>query len=200
MVSKNRCFNVGIILNLFAMLIFNQQLPAQEKSADFETVLAQKLANAPKNILVNDKLQLKTGISISEICDLGDSVSRRVFAEYGAMFIGENNVFAGFTQLRTGSKLRFLVNCVFKSEAEVQLYQQNSKPETATIGGVTVVLQKPAMNALLAVIEEARKRIFTSGKAEYRAATPRRSRDWILTGRSRKFWNGKAGVIFSARI
>ena len=129
---------------------------ASARAADFQTVLAQKLAKAPKTVLMNGRQVKQTGVSLTEICDTSEPVARRVFAEYGAMFVGENNVFAGFAQALAGGDLRFLVNCVFKNEAEVALYQSNVKTKRAVIGGTMVELQEDAFDALEDAIEEAR--------------------------------------------
>src|SRR5689334_16263407 len=92
--QNNRYFYITFVF--IFVILFNCQIFAQQN--DIETVLAQKLADKPKTVLENGKRVTKNGIVLSEICDLSDPVASRVFREYGAMFVGKNNVFAEFKQ------------------------------------------------------------------------------------------------------
>lgn len=73
-----------------------------------------------------------------------DFVSNKMFKEYGAMFVAKNGVIPP-------SKV------VFNNEAEVSAWQKNVAKSTETIGGITIELQTPAMNALKSAIDEARQ-------------------------------------------
>ena len=152
---KSRSFAVLVSIAFFALAF---ALAPAARAADFETVLAQRLSRAPKTVLVDGRQVRQTGVAIDEICDTSNPVARRVFSEYGAMFVGRADVFAGYAQALTGGSLRFLANCVFQNEAEVALYQGNVKTKRATIGGTAVELQADAMDALERAIEEARAR------------------------------------------
>lgn len=90
-----------------------------------------------KKALLARKLKLET------VCDTGDSVSRRVLEDYGAMFLAASSVSPPPV-------------CVFKSEAEVLQFQEDADFTTAVIGGDRIELQPAAMNALQAAREEAR--------------------------------------------
>jgi hypothetical protein len=73
-----------------------------------------------------------------------DLVSTKMFQEYGAMFVAKNGVIPP-------NKV------VFNNEAEVSAWQQNIAKSTETIGGITIELQTPAMNALKSAVAEAKQ-------------------------------------------
>ncbi len=78
-------------------------------------------------------------------CPTGtDAIARRVFTEYGAMFAAVSTV-------------RLPDTCIFNSEKEVVDYQRTLKIKTAVVGLVTIELQEEAMDALLQVIDEAKR-------------------------------------------
>ncbi|HVE56646.1 MAG TPA: hypothetical protein VNB22_07450 [Pyrinomonadaceae bacterium] len=144
-------------LYFYAAFVFIISLNGQSfaQQNDIKTVLAQKLA---KIKLMDGKKTLKNGISLSEICDLNEPVANRVFREYGAMFVGKDDVFAGFRLINDGSQIKFFVNCVFKDEREVNSYQTSLRTKSANIGGTFVELREDAMDALLAAIEEGKQK------------------------------------------
>ncbi len=146
---KPRFFYFAFLL----VILLNGSVYAQ--SADMETYLAQKLAGIQ---LMDGGKVLKKGISLDEICNLNDPVAKRVFREYGAMFVGRDEVFAGFRLINENNKIKFFVNCVFRDEREVSFYQTTIKTKAANIGGTNIELREDAMNALLAAIEEGRPR------------------------------------------
>ena len=84
----------------------------------------------------------RRGLSTEAICDLRDPVTRRLLAEYGAMFLAADNVDVPPV-------------CVFRSAAEVEEFQRRAQPRAAIIGDVTVELQPAALAALLAARAEA---------------------------------------------
>jgi len=142
---------------LFVVIIFVFLLNASvfAQSVDMETYLAQKLAGVQ---LMDGSKVLKKGISLGEICDLNDPVAKRVFREYGAMFVGRDDIFAGFRLINNNNQIKFFVNCVFRDEREVSSYQTTIKTKSANIGGTNIELREDAMNALLSAIEEGRQR------------------------------------------
>ncbi len=132
---------------VFAFLL-NHQIYAQ---TGIKTYLAQKLAGIH---LKDGGKTIKKGISLDEICDLSDPVANRVFREYGAMFVGKDDIFAGFRLIRTDDKIKFFVNCVFQDEREVNSYQTSIRTKSANIGGTNIELREDAMEALLDAIED----------------------------------------------
>jgi hypothetical protein len=149
MFKKYRFFFAAIVFSI----LLNNQIFAQEKTIN--TFLAQKLAAIK---LKNGNKIIKDGISLGEICDLNDPVANRVFREYGAMFVGKDDVFAGWRLINEGNKIKFFVNCVFKDEREVNSYQTSIRTKSANIGGTLIELREDAMDALLAAVEEGRQK------------------------------------------
>jgi hypothetical protein len=92
------------------------------------------------------------GMTPEQICDLSDAAARRLLTEYGSMFVAAERV-------------RVPPVLVFSSEDEVERFQREAQPRAANVGGVRIELQPVALDALLAVCEEAR--------AENLSITPR---------------------------
>ncbi len=137
----------------FLVILLNASISAQQ--TDIETFLAQKLAGIQ---LKDGNKILKKGISLGEICDLNEPVANRVFREYGAMFVGKDDIYAGFRLINNDNQVKFFVNCVFRNEREVNSYQTSIRTKSANIGGTNIELREDAMNALLAAVEEGRKK------------------------------------------
>jgi len=74
--------------------------------------------------------------TLSAICPNDDSVARRVLHDYGAMFVGSENILPPPL-------------CVFSSEEQVSEFQDAAGVGSATIGDETIELQPAAMDALL---------------------------------------------------
>lgn len=83
-------------------------------------------------------------MKLEQVCDVNDSVSRRVLEDYGAMFLADGAV--------TPPPV-----CMFTSEEQVLEFQEETEPSAAVVGGARIELQPAAMNALLAAREEARR-------------------------------------------
>lgn len=99
------------------------------------------------DFLLSTKKYLKESfrVELETVCKTEtDPVDRKIFAEYGAIFIS-----AGGTRLPS--------RCIFDNEASVYAYQSGAGLVTKQIGGGTVTLQAPAMNALENAHSEARK-------------------------------------------
>ncbi len=101
---------------------------------EFATYVAKRLGGAEK---------------LAEICPIEtDVVARRVFKDYGAMFIAAKEV-------------RFPTKCVFASESEVGEFQASVKSRKETVSGREIELQEAAMDALLKANTAAAKRKLT---------------------------------------
>jgi len=84
-------------------------------------------------------------VDLQNICKTDtDSVDRKIFAEYGAIFI-------------SASGTRLPSRCIFDNEAPVYAYQSGAGLVTKQVGGGIITLQAPAMNALENAHSEARK-------------------------------------------
>ena len=76
------------------------------------------------------------GVSVSDVCPDDDDVARRVLHDYGAMFVGAQNILPPPA-------------CIFSSEDQVSQFQEAAGRAAATIGDATIELQPAAMKALL---------------------------------------------------
>ncbi|MBA3768199.1 MAG: hypothetical protein H0W99_14715, partial [Acidobacteria bacterium] len=100
--------------------------------------------NAPISFDIALKKALAArGVTLESVCG-EDAVSRRVLADYGAMFVASASVLPPPV-------------CIFAGEAEVVRFQHEAKPTAANIGGTRIELQAAAMQALLDAREEAHK-------------------------------------------
>lgn len=129
---------------IFAILLsfglFTIQTSAQE-TPNFKDLLTRTLSQS--------KRANQTGIKLSEVCNVDeDIVAARVFADYGAMFVAA---------LANPTGIKFPNNCILDSKG-VQTYQQKASPTIQSIGRVQITLQKPAMDALLDAIAEAKQK------------------------------------------
>jgi hypothetical protein len=100
---------------------------------------------------LNDVLNTRRQM-ITSICPEGDDVARRVLHDYGAMFVGSEDILPPPA-------------CVFTSENQVSEFQKAAGVMSATIGDAVIELQPAAMKALL----KAR----VAAQAEGRDITPR---------------------------
>ena len=82
------------------------------------------------------------GLTIEQLCPDGDVVARRVLHDYGAMFVGADNILPPPV-------------CVCTSEEQVDQFQRAAGWTAANIGDATVELQPAAMSALLRARETA---------------------------------------------
>ncbi len=118
--------------------IFTLLIAAAAVSASAQTYMP-----APFRSVVEERLK-KHRQQLSAVCPIAtDPVARRVFAEYGAMFVAADYV-------------RPPSNCVFTDQSGVSAFQTSVRSESNTIGGTTVELQAAAMKALLSAIDEAK--------------------------------------------
>ncbi|HEY0051167.1 MAG TPA: hypothetical protein VGB68_17870, partial [Pyrinomonadaceae bacterium] len=124
------------------------EVHSQKNSAetpDFRAILQKKLDDFQK-IDTKSGQQIKTdGVKLAEICSVDtDAVSRRVFADYGAIFVAED--------------VEFPQKCIFQNEREVLTYQNAASPKTETIDGTSITLQEEAMEDFLKARRAATKR------------------------------------------
>jgi hypothetical protein len=74
--------------------------------------------------------------TLAQICPEGDDVARRVLHDYGAMFVGSDDILPPPV-------------CVFTSEDQVSEFQNAAGVASATIGDAVIELQPAAMEALV---------------------------------------------------
>lgn len=122
--------------------------------------------------IANSRLEKQHGITVFEACAINDDLGAEiVFREYGAVFVAKG--------VTVPSK------CIFANEAEVAAFQSKIETSTRNVGGTTITLQKPAMEALLAAREEARK---AGLSITPRGGSNAASRSFATTVR---FWNSR---------
>src|SRR5947207_8828992 len=97
-------------------------MPEPNPSSPFYQALIQALA--------------QRGATVSDVCPDHDSVARRVLHDYGAMFVGAQNILPPPA-------------CIFTSEDQVLQFQEAAGREVARIGEATIELQPAALKALL---------------------------------------------------
>ncbi len=85
----------------------------------------------------------RRGKAIADICPPNDSVAQRVLHDYGAMFVGSEDILPP-------------PFCVFGSEDQVSRFQKAAGRAAATIGDAVIELQPAAMTALLKARAKAR--------------------------------------------
>ena len=159
----------------FGVMFQNSSASAQIfkiKTNNFREVVKKKIAVIKKGAAFNEQT-VKSDLSLRNICPIDtDSVARRIFIEYGAIFVAQ-------------SRINFPTKCIFDNQNEVEMYQNNTVSETVTIGGTSITLQKPAMEALL----EARKEAAESNlQITPRGGSTAGKRSYYDTAR---FWNSR---------
>ena len=140
---KNRIF-LFLALFLCVQLLEVHSQKGSTDTPDFRATLQKKLEDYEKVATKNGQ-QVKTkGVELAEICSVDtDVVARRVFAEYGAIFVAED--------------VTFPQRCIFRNEQEVLAYQNSASPKTETLDGTTITLQEEAMEDFLDARKEAAK-------------------------------------------
>ena len=120
--------------------------PSPEKSKKTETNEKEETSGNNMNKPVETKINsggftanLPSGFSAPN-----DAVGKKMLKEYGAMFVAKNGAVPP-------NKV------VFNNEAEVSAWQNSVPKSVENVGGTTITLQTPAMNALKAAIDEAKQ-------------------------------------------
>lgn len=174
------------LIVIILALVSASNVFTQEKIADFRKVVEQKFSEYKLAQTVNGKLQPPVAIKLEQVCPIDKSLAaNRVFAEYGAVFIAQNGI-------------RFPPTCIFESEESVIKFQQLAKPTTKVIGRVSIMLQEPAMAALLKARDSAAKLGLTITPRGNRAAS-RSFRDTLILWDSRfypalNYWVGRGKI------
>lgn len=120
---------IAILLLLYSSLSIEVSSQSRTRPENFRSVVESKLK--------------KQGVHLNDVCAIDtDSAARRIFVEYGAIFVSDN-------------KNAPPAKCIFDDEAEVNAFQSGIKKETQNIAGVAVTLQSSAMNALIAARADA---------------------------------------------
>ena len=115
-----------------AMRVFSQ--PASTTFIDF---ISKRLIGDGQDIK-----QTSRAADVAKFCDVDKSpLARRVFAEYGAMFVASSDV--------TLPKV-----CYFPDEKSTKEFQSKLRIKTAPIDGAEIKLQEAAMSSFLAVVIE----------------------------------------------
>jgi len=91
--------------------------------------------SSPFYVTLKRALELR-GTCLEDICPPDDQVARRVLHDYGAMFIGSDDILPPPL-------------CVFSNEEQVTRFQKAAGRAAATIGDAAIELQPAAMSALL---------------------------------------------------
>jgi len=157
-----------VTLCVFATVTVN----AQTVSADFRKVVEKRLGE--KKLKLVDVCPIDTNV-----------VARRVFKDYGAMFIADSSV-------------KFPSKCVFASDEDVLAFQNTVKATTKTINGTSVTLQEAAMKAFEAARAEGAKSGVTI-TARGASSSKRSYADTARIWKSRfdpalKYWIGKGKI------
>jgi hypothetical protein len=95
----------------------------------------QTARRSPFDAALAATLKLR-GLRADELCRADNVIARRVFEEYGAMFVAASSVLVPPT-------------CVFRDEAEVQAFQTEAGIGAADFDGHRIELQPAALEALL---------------------------------------------------
>lgn len=111
-----------------------------EESTESEKACTQAAEASPFHTALARALS-RRGLSLGQFCPAGDTLTRRVLEEYGAMFVAEGVVLAE--------------TCVFESEEAVERFQLEAGWRAETLDGAVVELQAPAMSALMDARAEA---------------------------------------------
>lgn len=142
------------------------------QSGDFLKSARETLSKSTWTVVRNGKEVKLKGKSIDEVCNLNDQVERRLFLEYGAMYLGVKGVTHPW-------------RCIFDDQAGVKDFQDVVKKRTENVGGTVITLQEPAMEALQKAIAEAAK--------EGKKITPRGGPTSAMRAYedTSKFWNSR---------
>lgn len=134
-----------LLFILILLLLPARNVFTQEETANFRKVVEQKFAGTKLATLVDGVMKPAVGIKLENVCPIDTSfAAKRVFAEYGAVFIAQNGV-------------RLPPTCIFETDKSVDEFQELTKSVTKTIGRVSITLQEPAMTALLKARDTAAK-------------------------------------------
>lgn len=130
------------------------------------------LGKAQWTVVRDGKETKLKGKRLEEVCSLEDAVERRLFLEYGAMYLGVKGIAHPW-------------RCIFDDQAGVVGFQDSVRKRTENVGGTVITLQEPAMEALLKAVSEAAKE---GRKISPRGGPTAARRAYEDTA---KFWNSR---------
>ena len=144
----------------------NHSALARQKSEDPTIIdyLNRRLSEVRKQVQLDGK-RYDAELNLEALCPVYardaalQFVAGKVLMEYGAIFVGNNNVFLSFELVSNNINVRLVTQCIFFDDAGVQGYQSRVKTKREIIGGSTIELEEDAMAALM----EARKQAAAKG-------------------------------------
>lgn len=127
-------FIIGVFL--FSVFFLHVRIFGQNKTPDFYDVVQKKFNRVVSQNPQDESKQIEK-FDFQKVCPTKtDSVARRIFEEYGAIFAA-------------GGDVVLPAKCIFVSEEEVADFQKNLKTRIEILGGFYVTLQTPAAESLL---------------------------------------------------
>ena len=149
--QAKKLFLVTFLLVFFVSCSSNEQSETNENWETFSTNSERKKPEidysrsedkiSPSDKTKEGRVENKTNKNLN----ISTNVGKRMYKEYGAMFFAKNGAISP-------SKV------VFSNESDVSSWQNSIPKNSETINGITIVLQKPAMEALLRAIDEAKQK------------------------------------------
>lgn len=140
----NQIMKASIIFGiLFSVFFIHGRVSAQQdKIPDFYEVVQKRFGNVNSQSSQGENTK-NANFDFQKVCPTKTSfVARKVFEEYGAIFMAENVVYSD--------------GCIL-SETSADYFQTTAGQQTESIDGIVITLQVSAMKAFLKAREEAAK-------------------------------------------
>ena len=134
---------ISLLLSILLFATFSTSAQKENRSKDFTDVVKKRLSHIKvRDISGREGKKLR----LEDVCPVEKNlVAKRVFAEYGAVFVGADSV-------------TFPAKCLFESESEAQIFQSGIGTKIANLNGITIELQSAAMDALFKARKEAEEK------------------------------------------
>ncbi len=134
---------ISLLLSILLFATLSALAQKENRSKDFTDVVKKRLSHIKvRDISGREGKKLR----LEDVCPIEKNlVAKRVFAEYGAVFVSADRV-------------TFPAKCVFENESEVQIFQSGLGTKIANLNGVTIELQSAAMDALVKARKEAEEK------------------------------------------
>src|SRR6266404_6307630 len=125
----NFFFLIGMLLIAFVLC---QPVSSQVSGQRMPTLIkyvSARLAAANKPVGSGPQA-FEAKLTVDALCPIYSrnsalqAVAGRVFSEYGAIFVGDNNVFVDFESDINGKSVRLIPQCIYADEPGVQRYQK----------------------------------------------------------------------------
>ena len=127
---------------MFTTLFLHGRVSAQNETPNFYEVVQNKFSKVISQNPQGESRKIEK-FDFQTVCPTEKSLTaRKVFKEYGAIFVAENVTYSG--------------SCIL-TEKTAEDFQQVTQQQTERIGGIYITLQIPAMQAFLKAREEAAK-------------------------------------------